>query len=98
MTLQPCFNSVEKSLKYCLTYDSGGLEGEGEKVREWEPIPVLGEHEHAHHTQHIGVPSPRLKADGHVTATRIYDTLGEDGTKLGHHILVLVVDNLKIPH
>merc|ERR1719357_423874 len=28
--------------------DGGGLEGEREEVREGEPVPVLGEHQHPH--------------------------------------------------
>ncbi len=40
------------------TNDSGGLEGEGEEVGEGEPVPVLGEHQHAHHSQHVRVARP----------------------------------------
>ena len=41
-----------------LTNDSSGLEGKGEEVGEGEPVPVLGEHQHPHHSQHVRVTSP----------------------------------------
>ena len=34
------------------------LEGEGEEVAKGEPVPVLGEDQHAHNPQHGGVASP----------------------------------------
>ena len=37
---------------------------------------------------------PGLKADGHVAAAGVDDALSEDRAQLGHHVLVLVGDNL----
>ena len=39
------------------TGDVGGCEGEREEVRQWEPIPILGEDGHAHNCLHVQIAS-----------------------------------------
>jgi hypothetical protein len=39
---------------------------------------------------------PGLEADGDVASTGVNDALGQNGAKLRHHVLVLVVDHLNI--
>ena len=56
----------------------------------------MGEDQHAHHPDHVNVACPTLETDGHVPSGCLYDTLGQDGAKLCHHILVLVAHNLLV--
>jgi hypothetical protein len=40
------------------------------------------------------VCEPGLEADGDVASTGVNNALGQNGAKLSHHVLVLVVDHL----
>ncbi len=74
--------------------DGRGHEAERQKVREGEPVPVLGEDGHADNARHVEVARLRLKTDSAVPAARVEDTKRKRGTKLGHGVLVAVTHHL----
>ncbi len=70
--------------------DRGRCEGQREEVAEREPVPKLGEDKHSNDGHHVHVAGAALERNGHVPSARVNDSLGEDGSKLGHDVLVLV--------
>lgn len=75
---------------------AGRRKGQGEKVGEREPVPVLGEDQHTHHRLHVGVTGARLEGDGDVPSAGVDDSLGQDGAELSHNVLVLLPDELGV--
>nr|CAD7569656.1 unnamed protein product [Timema californicum] len=65
-------------------------------VRQREPIPVLREDEDSDDRQHVGMSCPRLQGHCDVTASRIDDSLRQNGSEFGHHILVFVYNHFGI--
>merc|ERR1712117_796561 len=53
--------------------------GEAEEVAEREPVPVLGEDEHADDGEHVGVSRARLQRDRRVATATVDNALCEDG-------------------
>ena len=87
---------MKKSFHLIKPNNCSRLEGKAKEVWEGKPVPVLREHQHTHYTQHVGVPCSTLQAHRHVPAPGIDYSLGNDGAELGHHVLVLVIDDLGV--
>mmetsp|Transcript_18050 Transcript_18050/g.63407 ORF Transcript_18050/g.63407 Transcript_18050/m.63407 type:complete len:827 (+) Transcript_18050:555-3035(+) len=68
---------------------------EGEHVDQGEPIPHLREQAEADGRTRAQHPGVREEGCRGVSATRIHDTIGEDGAEPCHHVLVLVADGLQ---
>ena len=65
-------------------------------MSERVPVPELTEDEHAHDSHHVGVAGTGLQGEGTVTTTAINNALGQDRTKLSHHVLMLVCDHFGV--
>jgi hypothetical protein len=76
--------------------DGGGGECKGQAQTGGEPVPVLGENHQSNYSTHVGVASPRLEWDGDIASASINNALGQNGTKLGHDIFVLVANDFGV--
>ncbi len=73
----------------------GGGQCQADEVRERVPEPKVLENKQADCSHHARVAGTRVQRDGHVAATRVQNTAGDDGAELSDQVFVAIGNDLQ---